>query len=322
MNTLFPAHTAQFAEVAATIAQARSVAVIAHVSPDADAVGSACALVAGIMKAGGTARAYIGQAHPHAENLSTVPFVDDIVYGHEPPTEELWVTVDCASADRTGAHAPAIAAAPERVVVVDHHASNPGFGATNLIVASESTTAMVRELLAHLQVDLDETIAHCLYAGLVTDTGNFRWGTPRMHVLAAELMACGLDTRQIAMDLMDAITLADMRNTGVVLAGMEERRAAGLDLAVFTIDTELMAQMSQTAIEGVIEYARSALGSDVGVVLKQRGAAEWSVSLRSATVDVAAVASRLGGGGHVPAAGFTGFGSREEVITGILAALS
>ncbi|QPK82567.1 bifunctional oligoribonuclease/PAP phosphatase NrnA [Corynebacterium qintianiae] len=321
MPQLFPGLEEEFREVARLLVDAPSVAVVAHIKPDADAVGSACALTAGLRQLGVQARAYIGQDFPHPENLASVPLVDEITYTCEPPAEALIVTVDCASPDRTGAFDEAIIEDPERVVVIDHHASNPRFGATNLVVASESTTAMIRELLTHMGVELDRDIAYCLYAGLVTDTGNFRWGTPRMHQIAAELMSFGLNTRQIAMDLMDAMTPADMRDVGLVLAGMEAFESAGTTVTVFTVDAQLIESMSQTAVECIIDYARSVQGSDIGVVLKQHGPRYWNVSLRSASADVSRVAARLGGGGHVPAAGYSARGSREEVVSDLLSAL-
>ena len=321
MAQMFPGLESEFAAAARVLVDAPSVAVVTHIKPDADAVGSACALMAGLRQLGITANAYIGQRAPHPGNLATVPFVDEITYTCEPPTEDLIVTVDCASADRTGAFCAAVEADPARVLVVDHHASNPLFGARNLVVAAESTTAIVRELFYHMNVALDADIAYCLYAGLVTDTGNFRWGTPRMHHLAAELMDFGLNTRKIAMDLMDALTPADMRHVGAVLASLEAYEVRGDTVSVFTIDAAAIDLMSQTAVECIIDYARSVQGSDVGVVLKQQGVQYWNVSLRSVTIDVARVAGLLGGGGHRPAAGYSARGTRDQVIESLLGAL-
>lgn len=319
--SLFPEYTQQFAAVADRIRSAARVHVIAHVKPDADAIGSACALSKGLDQLGVDNNVYIGQSVPHSDNMRTIPGVDDIIYGGELPDGGVVVTVDCASADRTGSYLPAISADPERVIVIDHHNTNPGFGGRNLIVESESTTVMVRELLAHLGVTLDDDIAYCLYAGLVTDTGNFRWGTPRMHVLAAELMEFGLNTRQIALDLMDTMSASDLQQMGSVLAETQIMPAKGLNVAVLTVPVGLLTRMSQTAVEAIIDYARALEGTDVGVVLKEQEKGNWAVSLRSTIVDVSAVAASLGGGGHTAAAGYTGLGTREDVVRDLLAAL-
>lgn len=315
---LFPELDAAFADAARLLDDATSVAVVTHIKPDADAVGSACGLAAGLRRAGKRARVFIGQSSPHPSNLDSVPGVGEIAYTGELPEADLVVTVDCASVDRTGAFMGHLVENRESVLVIDHHETNPGFGGANLIVDAESTTMLVREILAHMGVVLDAEIAHCLYAGLVTDTGNFRWGTPRMHAMAAELMGYGLDTREIALRLMDAMSPEDLRLLGVVLAGMESTSANGYSVCVFTIDSDVLERMSQSAVEAVIDYARSLEGSDVGVVLKEQGRGRWSVSLRSTSLDVSRVAQRLGGGGHIPAAGLSAGGTREEVVGRIL----
>ena len=313
-----PEAAAQFEAAASRVRAAEKISVVAHIKPDADAIGSACALAFGLEKLGKDVQVYIGQPLPHSANMRTIPGVDRILYGAPLPDDGLVVTVDCASADRTGSLMPAILEDPSRVIVIDHHNTNPGFGGMNLIVESESTTVMVRELLGCLGVDLDPDIAYCLYAGLVTDTGSFRWGTPRMHVFAAELMEYGLNTRQIALDLMDTMGPVDLQLMGEVLAKTQIVPTKGLSVAVLTIPVGIHSRMSQTAVESIIDYSRSLEGTDVGVVLKEQAPKYWAMSLRSVVVDVSAVAQQLGGGGHWAAAGYSATGSRNEVIRKLL----
>ena len=313
-----PEAAAQFEAAASRVRAAETISVVAHIKPDADAIGSACALAFGLEKLGKNVQVYIGQPLPHSANMRTIPGVGRIHYGAPLPDDGLVVTVDCASADRTGSLMPAILEDPSRVIVIDHHNTNPGFGGMNLIVESESTTVMVRELLGCLGVDLDPDIAYCLYAGLVTDTGSFRWGTPRMHVFAAELMEYGLNTRQIALDLMDTMGPVDLQLMGEVLAKTQIVPTKGLSVAVLTIPVGIHSRMSQTAVESIIDYSRSLEGTDVGVVLKEQAPKYWAMSLRSVVVDVSAVAQQLGGGGHWAAAGYSATGTRKEVIRQLL----
>ena len=313
-----PEAAAQFEAAASRVRAAEKISVVAHIKPDADAIGSACALAFGLEKLGKDVQVYIGQPLPHSANMRTIPGVDRIHYAAPLPDDGLVVTVDCASADRTGSLMPAILEDPSRVIVIDHHNTNPGFGGMNLIVESESTTVMVRELLSCLGVELDPDIAYCLYAGLVTDTGSFRWGTPRMHVFAAELMEYGLNTRQIALDLMDTMGPVDLQLMGEVLAKTQIVPTKRLSVAVLTIPVGIHSRMSQTAVESIIDYSRSLEGTDVGVVLKEQAPKYWAMSLRSVVVDVSAVAQQLGGGGHWAAAGYSATGTRKEVIRQLL----
>lgn len=313
-----PEAAAQFEAAASRVRAAETISVVAHIKPDADAIGSACALAFGLEKLGKDVQVYIGQPLPHSANMRTIPGVGRIHYGAPLPDDGLVVTVDCASADRTGSLMPAILEDPSRVIVIDHHNTNPGFGGMNLIVESESTTVMIRELLGCLGVELDPDIAYGLYAGLVTDTGSFRWGTPRMHVFAAELMEYGLNTRQIALDLMDTMGPVDLQLMGEVLAKTQIVPTKGLSVAVLTIPVGIHSRMSQTAVESIIDYSRSLEGTDVGVVLKEQAPKYWAMSLRSVVVDVSAVAQQLGGGGHWAAAGYSATGTRNEVIRQLL----
>lgn len=321
MALLFPQAEAEFSKVAGAIKSASNVAVLAHIKPDADAIGSACALVRGLRQIGIEASAYIGQPFPHANNLRSIPGVDEVVYGEALPADGLIVTVDCASVDRTGCYQSELMAQQERVIVLDHHRSNDGFGARNLIIDSESTTTIIRELFTYLGVELDAELAYCLYSGLVTDTGNFRWGSPRMHTLAGELLEFGLNPRNISLQLSDEMTADDLRLMGSALASLESRQVDDLTVSFMCIDEAAMQAMSQTAVEAVIDYARVLVGSDVGVVLKQFHSERWGISLRSTKVDVSVVANALGGGGHRPAAGYSAQGTKEQVQDQLLAAL-
>lgn len=321
MALLFPQVEAEFAEIARAIKNASKVAVLAHIKPDADAIGSACALVRGLQQIGIGARVYIGQPFPHADNLRSIPGVDEVCYAEPLPDEGLIVTVDCASVDRTGCYQTELAAQQERVIVLDHHRSNHGFGAQNLIIDSESTTTIIRELFTYLGVELDAELAYCLYSGLVTDTGNFRWGSPRMHALAGELLEFGLNPRNISLELSDEMTADDLRLMGTALASLESIEVDDLTVSFMHIDEAALRTMSQTAVEAVIDYARVLVGSDVGVVLKQFHQDRWGISLRSTKVDVSVAASALGGGGHRPAAGYSARGSKQQVQKQLVDAL-
>lgn len=242
--------------------------------------------------------------------------------GELPGGEDLIITVDCGSLDRTGVLADDVAAARHRVLVIDHHASNPGFGEVDLIDDSaESTTVVLARLFDELGVTVDHDIAHCLYAGLVTDTGSFRWGRPRMHTLAAELMGHGLDTRQIAVDLIDGTTPEDLRMVGDVLSGLRVEHVPGCAVAVLIADLDRTTGHSDTAVESLVDFVRALHGTELGAVFKETVPGRWAVSLRSTVIDVSLVASALGGGGHVPAAGYTTSGPADDVVRELLGAL-
>lgn len=308
-----------YAETVAAVEAARCVAVVGHVRPDADAIGSVSATVQALRQLGKQAVGLIGQPQPFAANLLTIPGAEEIRLAHRLPEADLVITVDCGSLDRTGALATEIAARARDTVVIDHHSSNAGFGRVNLIDRhAESTTTILGDLFERLGVRLDRLIAHALYAGLLTDTGSFRWGRPQMHSFAARLMETGLDVRTIATDLFDSGSVTDLRMMGRALSGVRIEEAGTHRAAVIIADHELIQDGSLPAVESLVDFLRSLEGTDLGALFKESLPGIWHVSLRSNEMDVSQIAVPLGGGGHIPAAGYTARGTADEVLAELL----
>jgi phosphoesterase RecJ-like protein len=213
-------------------------------------------------------------------------------------------------------------------VVVDHHASNPGFGGVRLIDgAAPATVVLVSGLLDELGVPLDHHLATCLYAGLAADTGSFRFGStqPETHELAARLLATGIDHAAISQRLFDTAPFGWLGLLSVVTgrAALEPDVGAGL---VWTWSSTAEAAehgLPAEQLEALVDVVRAIEEADVACVLKGQDDGTWSVSLRSrGRTDVARVALALGGGGHTLAAGFTSRVDREATIAALRAELS
>lgn len=323
--------TQDYERVAECLGQARRVCVITHLRPDADAIGSATSLAAALRQLGAHVDMVIGQRREISGNLLSIPLADEVqLVGALPAGYDVYVTVDCGSLDRTGTLASDLGALVGRergddsptVVCIDHHSSNEGFGHVNLVdVAAESTTVAIYTLLKQLEVQVGSDIAYSLYAGLVTDTGSFRWGRPSMHDLAAELMRHGLDTKQIALELMDSTTPEDLKMLGRVLADIRLLTMGEYTVAVLLGRYDHIYGHPDSAVENLVDHVRAIKGTDIAAVFKEEAPRRWSVSLRSSVIDCSAVAMRLGGGGHVPAAGYSTDGTDEEIIAQLRAVL-
>lgn len=306
------------------LAAAQRVCLITHLRPDADAIGSITALCLSLRQLGKEVRAVVGQRREISANLLSIPGARNVALVDVLPANyDLYVTLDCGSLDRTGTVADGLRGVIEAggtVVCIDHHDSNPGFGTVNLVdSAAESTTVVLTQLIDMLSVQVDRDIAHALYAGLVTDTGSFRWGRPQMHQLAARLMHYGLDTKQIAVDLLDTTRAKDLHMIGTVLSGLQVVKAGDKTLAVLTAGLENIAGHEDSAVEFLVEFVRALEGSDMGVVFKEQSPGVWATSLRSSTLDCSDIAMRLGGGGHIPAAGYTTAGTADEILAQLVA---
>jgi phosphoesterase RecJ-like protein len=188
---------------------------------------------------------------------------------------------------------------------------------------------VVHELVRRLQVPLDADIAACLYTGLITDTGSFRYAgtTPSTHALAGELIATGIAFDEIAREVFDAVPFGYLGMLGKALARCQlETGAASAHGLVWTVIHARDRQEHQLPfdlVEPVIDVVRKTSEAEVAMVVKEDDAGDLRVSLRSkGVVDVSRVAIALGGGGHRYAAGFTAT-SRvpEDVVASVRKAL-
>lgn len=310
---------------AAVLERATSVTVVCHVNPDADALGSALAIGTALRRRGTPVQVAFAVPDETPESLRTLPGGDLLVPADAVAHEvDLLVVVDCGSAGRMGALRDRMSGARE-VLVVDHHVSNARFGSVNLVDgAAESTTVLVCEVLDAWGVPVDRDLAHCLYAGLVTDTASFRWARPQTHELAARLLATGIDPVDVSRPLMDTHPFGWLGMLSSVLgsAGLEREAAAGLGLAYAVVRCSDREGMRAEETESVVNLVATASEAEVAAVFKEGPPNQWSVSLRAkSAVDVSAVATVLGGGGHRLCAGYTAEGSSEDVLVALRAAL-
>ncbi len=307
------------------VVEAERPLLVCHVNPDGDALGSMLGCALALRRLGRPAQATVPGEQELPEVFRQLPGTELLVAPEDAePDPDLLLTFDAASAERLGEFAERLNDV-KHVVVVDHHATNPGFGTVNLIEPAASATALVvDELLRRLGVPMDQEIAECLYVALTTDTGSFKYQatTPEAHEFAARLLATGIDQYDISRRLFDARPVGALRVFGDALGriSFEAEAAAGTGFVWTYATLEDLDRHQQPAhvLESLIDVVRSADEADVACLAKQVAVGEWAMSLRSrGAVDVAGVASALGGGGHRYAAGFTGHGELDEVIASV-----
>ncbi|WP_435795866.1 DHH family phosphoesterase [Micromonospora taraxaci] len=302
------------------------VLLICHVNPDGDALGSMLGFALGLRQLGVREVQATFPGPPEVpEPLHGLPGLELLVPADAAdPAPDLVICFDAASESRLGELAGRLSSAGA-ALVLDHHASNPGFGTVNLVDPGAAATSVVAErLLARLGVVVDREIAECFYVALTTDTGSFRFAatTPAVHEMAARLLATGISPGDISRRVFDTRPFGAVRLFGEVLgrAQLEPTAAAGRGFVwtFATLDDLARHDQRPYVLEALIDSVRCTAEADVGCVLKQTTSGEWAVSMRSkGAVDVSRVAVALGGGGHTFAAGFTGRGTVEQVVESI-----
>jgi phosphoesterase RecJ-like protein len=298
--------------------------IVSHVDPDGDALGSCLALQWALGDMG--KETVTANESPVPANLRFLPGWESVRLARDliGPYRGVFV-LDCPSLDRVGPAAMRLVAPDAAVACVDHHAGNDGFGDPRLVNVQASATAeLIHDILDACGLPITPEIAGCLYAGIVSDTGAFRFinTTPRALRLAARLVERGADPSRTAEALYGQKTAGSLRVLGMALASLESR--AGGQVAAMTITREMFvrAEAVPEEADGIVQYAKSLLGAKVGVLIQEPAPGEVRISFRSdGTVDVNEVAGRFGGGGHKNAAGARLRGDLASVRESILSAI-
>ncbi|MFE2960600.1 DHH family phosphoesterase [Nocardia tengchongensis] len=312
---------------------AKSVTILCHVQPDADTVGSGLALAQVLRRRGVPVVVCFAEPDRLPVSMRSLPGTELLVSPDQVPAEvDVLVTVDCGSADRLGVLRDRLAGAGT-TLVIDHHRSNTRFGAVNVVdEAAESTAGVIARILDAWSEPLDRNIAHCLYAGLVTDTGSFKWVRPGSHTLAERLLATGIDGAAITRTLMDTHPFAWLPMLSRVLGSAQllPEAAGGAGLVYAVVRREDTEAVRSEEVESVVDLIRTAAEAQVAAVFKESRTepGRWTVSLRSHAnadgspgVDVARVAVGLGGGGHRYAAGYSAIGDQDDLVETLKARL-
>ncbi len=284
----------------------KRVAVIGHARPDGDCIGSQVALARVLRQAG---------AEAHCVNQDGVPRRLEFVARDErflEPGEWMndgWtaVSVDCSDADRPGETVKAVVSGYE--ANIDHHISNTHFARRNFVEVSSAATA---EVLGGFFFDngypIDPVTAQGLYVGIATDTGQFRFPATsrRVFQICGRLLELGADPAVASSHLYEQESMGKMKLLQVYLASLRmvcDRRAC---IGVLPRDVFETTGASFEDTEGLVDYARSIHGVDVGAIIEDRGnEVKGSLRAKEGRFRVNDLAARFGGGGHVCAAGFT-----------------
>jgi bifunctional oligoribonuclease and PAP phosphatase NrnA len=169
-----------------------------HENPDGDALGSLLALTLGLRQLGKDIQMILGAQERVPAEYTSLPLDGLLRELPDDAGERVLVCLDCASEHRLTA--TGLRERAPLVLDVDHHHDNTRFGDLNLIVADASSTSeIVADLLAELEVEITPEIAEALYIALVTDTGRFQYSntTPKALRLAADLVEAGADVHRV-----------------------------------------------------------------------------------------------------------------------------
>jgi phosphoesterase RecJ-like protein len=293
-------------EMARELIKAESVLIFPHVLMDGDALGSAAALCGTLRNLG--KKAYILVEDPVPQYLQFLDkgycTEDQEILGDQ----DISIAVDCGDDKRFPRRAKRFHRAKVEMCV-DHHRTSQGIYDYNYIDPGAAATGeIVYDLLLAMEAEVSKEGAEALFAAITTDTGNFQYSntTKRTHQIVMELYDLGFDSNAVSVELYENETMEKLLLHSKVMDTLEI--IVGGRGAIATLTQKMLrecnAKMEHS--EGIVEIIRSIKGVEVAMLLKENDTSLVKVSMRSKRqVDVADIAEKYHGGGHIRAAGCT-----------------
>ena len=294
---------------------AATIGIGGHIRPDGDCVGSCMALWMYLKKQCPNALVEVFIEQP-ADIFNCINGVDRICSDFpEREPFDVFIALDCVP-DRLGGAEKYFNAA-KKTLNIDHHISNAaGSGMVNYVKPQASSTAeLIYELMDEAELDVD--IAKAIYIGIIHDCGVFQYSNTSPHTLqiAAKLISYGFDFTRIIDETFYEKTYVQSQVMSEAL--LKSRLFMDGRCIVTSVDRGMMEThgIGPKDLDGIVNQMRIIRGVECAIFLYQTGDSEYKVSMRSNhEVDVAAVATNFGGGGHVRAAGCTMQGAVDEIV--------
>ena len=206
---------------------------------------------------------------------------------------------------------------------IDHHAGNNGYAQYTLLNPEAAAAAeLLWEVIEAMGVQLDSQMADCLYTGLATDTGCFRFANTKAktHRVAARLMEAGARVEELNTLLFATKTRGQMEAERIARSHLEYALDGRCALIWLDRDEIEASQADPSDLEELTALPIGIEGVKIGLTFRQQPGGSWRVSIRTANgVDAVAVARRLGGGGHLRASGCELLGTLDNAKSAVLA---
>ena len=294
--------------------------VVAHENPDGDAIGSTLGLALALKDIGKDVTAFNADGVP--DIMGFIPHNDFLVSSlPEDARFDVAFVLDSGDIRRAGIDVAQIAGT---IINVDHHPHSDFGDICYLDTDASATAIMIYRILDFCGYEISTEVAKCLYLGILSDTGSFRYSSanPEAFSISGLLVQRGVDPWEMACSLYESYPPERMKLLGMVLPSLETS-SCGRYAAIF-MDLDDLSQAGATIehADGFVNYPRAIRGVEVALFFSQRASETYKVSFRSrGLIDVGAISRHLGGGGHHNAAGATITGSLNTIKTEVYSLL-
>jgi len=286
------------------IEQASHIVLIAHVGPDADSLGSACAMYSHLLRLNKKITLFCRTQEP-SWHLSCLPWFDKLSSSF-PEKADLAISFDCGTYGRLGIEYQG------PLINIDHHQSNELFGSENYVDTSAiSTTQLLYRWFINQGVKINGKMATALYAGLLDDSKSFTDSRCDQEIfeMAHSLIGLGADHETVSESLFQSKSLASLRLKGMML--QEMRLVSDGRIAIFNLNVSHLEHSGASLEEAkdLLEEAMSLKRVETAVMIAEHPKGGVKLSIRCKRgLNAATVMESFGGGGHRDRAGARVFG--------------
>ncbi len=309
-------------QVVQRLKNSKSLLLATHINPDGDAIGSLLSMGLALDERKKNIKLYCE---------SRIPTVYQFLpWSHRVCSQvgnvgayDAALVLDCGDLERIGRASERVSQIPD-IINLDHHATNTGFGTMQIVKTEACATAeIVYYLIRKMGVIINKLIAQCIYTGILSDTGSFRFFNTNKAAfeICRNMVAVGVNPHEVAKHVFGQYSLARIKLLNLVLDSLEISKNGKLSMMTVTSDMVKETQTQNEDIEGMINYARRIKNVKIAVLIQEfrnelelNAKSRFHVSLRSdGTVDVGSIAKDFGGGGHLTAAGFSSNGDLYQI---------
>ena len=287
-------------EIKEIIDNAKNILILTHKSPDGDAIGSSLAMYQGLLQINKTVDVMVIN---YSKLFKILPMASKIKETSN-KRYDLVITLDCSTRARVEESSDFFEQA-EHTINIDHHFSNEYFAELNYVEKDGPATCQtLYKMFLDLGIIIDKKIGECLIAGIITDTGGFKYSTNSITFdIASHLYKLGVNISKIYVNTMQTRTKPQFALTNIATDRLEFFSDGKIAFTYITLKDEQKVKAETGDHEGIVDIGKSIEGVEVSIFLHESEEG-FKVSLRANNkVDVSKVATTLGGGGHKKAAG-------------------
>ncbi len=302
------------------IKKANKIVILTHENPDGDAIGSSLGLSLALKQLDKNVDVIIPE---FPKIFDFLPDTENIKKESDEEVYDLAIALDCSDIQRLNGFVKYFEDAKVKIVI-DHHGKNKMFGDYNYVDPVAPACAQILiAMLEYFNIDITKEIGTCLIAGIITDTGGFRYSgvTTETFEFASWILSKGINISEIYRKVLQTKTKTNFELTKLAMERMEFLENEKISYTYITKEDEERIGTQHGDHEGLVEIGRDIEGVEVSIFIREAEKG-YKVSLRSNEyVDVADVCFMFGGGGHLRAAGCTINGTLEQVKQKILTEL-